>query len=203
MSGATGRRTSPGFAGIALVLLAAGHGRRFGGGKLRAPLAGRPLAHHAAATLAALPFACRIAVVGTDDLDLPRFGFSCLAPEGDDYPMSASLACGVTAAAGRDASAVMIALADMPLVSAGHVIRLVENFRGSRIASRDGAHLAPPAIFGRQWFGRLRALDGDKGARALLRRAPGVTADPLSLADIDTAEDLHGVARRLSGSPPP
>ena len=47
----------------ALVLLAAGQSRRFGGDKLGAPLLGKPLALHAADALAAIPFATRIAVV--------------------------------------------------------------------------------------------------------------------------------------------
>jgi molybdenum cofactor cytidylyltransferase len=45
---------------VALVLLAAGRGSRFGGGKLAAPLAGKPVIAHVAAATHALPLAQRI-----------------------------------------------------------------------------------------------------------------------------------------------
>lgn len=176
------------FQRVALLLLAAGHARRFGGQKLLAPLAGRPLAHHAAATLAALPFGRKIAVVGSVDLGLSQFGFTCVAVGGEDYPMSVSLARGIEAVAGSDA--VMIALADMPFVPPAHVVRLTERFRGSRIASSNGEILTPPAIFGAQWFDRLGSLSGDKGARSLLHGAPHVLSDAVDLIDIDSAEDM-------------
>lgn len=176
------------FQRIALLLLAAGHARRFGGQKLLAPLAGRPLAHHAAATLAALPFGRKVVVVGPVDLGLSQFGFTCVAVGGEDYPMSVSLAHGIEAVAGSEA--VMIALADMPFVPPAHVVRLAERFRGSRIASSNGKILMPPAIFGAQWFGRLGSLSGDTGARSLLQGAPHVLANAIDLTDIDSAEDM-------------
>lgn len=176
------------FQRIALLLLAAGHARRFGGQKLLAPLAGRPLAHHAAATLAALPFGRKVAVVGPVDLGLSQFGFTCVAVGGEDYPMSVSLAHGIEAVAGSEA--VMIALADMPFVPPAHVVRLVERFRGSRIASSNGKSLMPPTIFGAQWFGRLGSLSGDNGARSLLHGAPHVLANAIDLTDIDSAEEM-------------
>lgn len=55
---------------IAVVLLAAGRGERFGANKLRAELDGRPIAYHAPSRLAALPFGQRIAVVGAGTPDL-------------------------------------------------------------------------------------------------------------------------------------
>lgn len=190
MHGEIDQRTSAKFEQIALVLLAAGHSRRFGSQKLRASLAGKALAHHAAATFSQLPFGYKIAVVGGDDLDLPRFGFTCFPVRGDDYPMSISLARGIAAASATPARSVMIALADMPFVSAEHIVQLVERFRGSRIASSTNRRPMPPAIFGAQWFGRLGSLSGDKGARALLDTAPQLAADAAELADIDFVEDL-------------
>lgn len=176
------------FQRIALLLLAAGHARRFGGQKLLAPLAGRPLAHHAAVTLAALPFGRKVAVTGSVDLGLSQFGFTCVAVRGEDYPMSVSLAHGIEAVAGSEA--VMIALADMPFVPPAHIVRLAERFRGSRIASSNGKNLMPPAIFGAQWFGRLGSLSGDNGARSLLHGAPHILADAVDLTDIDSARDM-------------
>ncbi len=179
------------FENIALILLAAGHGRRFGGQKLSASLAGRPLAQHAAATFAALPFARHIAVVAQDDLRLSEFGFQILPIDQADQPMSQSIIAGVRVAQ-RDEkiSAVMIALADMPFVSADHVRALVRNFGGAIIASHNGEKPMPPAIFGRRHFARLLELGGDNGARDLINDAPCVAASQHILADIDTIEQL-------------
>jgi molybdenum cofactor cytidylyltransferase len=58
---------------VALVLLAAGRGSRFGGGKLAAPLAGKPVIAHVAAATQTLPLAQRILVAASDVPDLPGF----------------------------------------------------------------------------------------------------------------------------------
>jgi molybdenum cofactor cytidylyltransferase len=58
------------------------------------------------------------------------------------------------------------------------------------VASSDGLHVGPPALFGRGCFGELVALSGDAGARALLTQASLVEASSSELLDVDTAEDL-------------
>ena len=177
--------------GIAVVLLAAGRGVRFGGGKLAAELGGRALVLHAAGVLAGLPFARRIAVVGPGVPALGGLGFDAVfAAEG--APMSASLAAGVRAAEG--ARAVLIALGDMPLVPAAHLRALVAGFDGDRIASSSGGRVMPPAIWGARHFPALMALQGDKGAAALLVGAPWVALPAGAALDVDTAEDLARAA---------
>jgi molybdenum cofactor cytidylyltransferase len=180
-----------GFETIAVILLAAGHSRRFGTPKLASPLYGRPLAQHAGETLAALPFLARIAVTGADDLGLAELGFDIVALTGEDHPMSASLAAGMATARVCDPAAVMLVLADMPFVTGAHLEALVRGFDGDRVASSDGAEIMPPAIFGQGWFARLSALSGDKGARELLSGARAILAPAGSLADIDTPADLR------------
>jgi molybdenum cofactor cytidylyltransferase len=173
---------------LVAVLLAAGEGKRFGGGKLAADLAGRPLIDHAAATLAAIPLAGRIAVVSPETPDLSAFGFaSVLVPY--RQPQSRSLAAGVRAAEAAEADAALIALADMPLVPVAHLMALIAAFGGDRIATRS-FRILPPAIFGRHYFDSLGALTGDTGARDLLTGAPSIDLDPALAIDIDTPEDL-------------
>jgi molybdenum cofactor cytidylyltransferase len=55
-------------------------------------------------------------------------------------------------------------------------------------------------LFGRSWFERLGRIDGDTGARALLRNHPeDVATVPLATnADLDTPEDY---ARYTDGDP--
>lgn len=186
------------FAGVAVVLLAAGRSERFGANKLGAPLAGRPLAHHAAAMLSGLGFAHRIAVSGPATPRLAPLGFHCVPLDPPGAPQSRSIALGVTEAARRGARAVLIALADMPLVPARHVTALVEAFEGTPLATLAGAVPMPPAIFGRAAFPALMALDGDRGARDLLRAADTLALDPALALDIDTPADLAVAERFLS-----
>lgn len=187
----------PGFAGIAVVLLAAGRGARFGEAKLGADLGGRPLALHAAAMLAGLPFARHLAVVRDDTPDLAPLGWTVLPLDPPHAPQSRSLAIGVAAARAAGARGMLIALADMPLVPAGHVAALVAAFDGDRITSSAGGQHMPPALFGAMHFDALEALSGDRGAGALLAGAPCLPLPPGTELDVDRPEDLARAAGLL------
>ena len=193
----------PQFAGIALVLLAAGRGTRFGAAsKLIAPLAGRPVALHAATMLAALPFSHRFAVTGPGTPDLAALGFACLALYPPGAPQARSVALGVAAAQAAGAMAVLIALADMPLVPADHVRALIAAFDGDRIGTMADGVTMPPALFGAAHFAALTALTGDRGGAMRLAGAPIVELDPVLALDIDRPDDLARAEAYLADSAP-
>lgn len=176
---------------VAAVLLAAGRSRRFGqADKLEAQIDGLPLRLHAAGTIARLPLAHRIVVTGPEPAAWP--GFTIVVNDHPDAGMARSVALGVVAARACGAEAVLIALADMPFVTEDHFRRLLAagTAPGSRIGSSDGRTLLPPALFGADWFDALAALDGDRGARALLDGADRIEAAPESLIDIDRPSDI-------------
>lgn len=179
-----------GFEGLALVLLAGGQSVRFGGPKLIAPLCGKPLALHAATMLSAMPFAARYAVIGPDVPDLAALGFHTVPLDPPGAPQARSLALGVEAARKGGARAVLVALADMPLVPAAHIRALVSGFDGDRIATSSDGVSMPPAIFGHIHFAALAALDGDRGGAVRLKGAPTVPLDPRLALDVDRPEDL-------------
>lgn len=177
-----------------LALLAAGRSARFGAAdKLAAPLAGRPLALHAAETLAALPFLARVVIVGAEPRAFP--GYRPVLNPAPEAGLAGSVKLAARAAQELGAAALLIALADMPRVTAGHVNRLMAAAEApdAIIASSDGTRASPPALFAAGRFAELLRLEGDTGARALLRRATLITADPDTLIDIDTPEDLARV----------
>lgn len=178
------------FDGVVLVLLAAGRARRFGADKLAQDLAGMPVAHHAALKLAHLPFATRIAVCSTATPPLGALGYAIVPLEPEGAPLSRSIALGIAAAQASGASAVLLALADMPLVPASHFRALVEAFEGSPLATTAGGTAMPPAIFGRSSFAALQQLAGDRGARDLIATADTLPLDRLLALDIDTPDDL-------------
>ena len=181
------------------ILLAAGAGTRFGGGKLLHPLEdGAAIAAHAARNLAAagLPVT---AVVRPGDFPLAELleqegCYVTVCPDAD-RGMGVSLAHGVTAA--RDAGGWIVALADMPGIRPATIARVAQ-------ALAAGADIAAPAYqgdrghpvgFSRRFLHELQAMTGDSGARALVQRNQALvrlidTDDPGVLFDIDRRDDL-------------
>ena len=178
-----------------LVLLAAGRGRRFGdiGCKLDEPFLGRALGLHVVTALEGLPFRERVAVTGTAKVDYAAHGFEMLANDDPSLGMARSVGIGVMRAREVGAEAVLVALADMPRVTAAHIRRLFDASTGpeSVVASSDGRDPKPPALFGRERFDFLCALDGDEGARGLVRAGRHVVTSPAELIDVDRREDLE------------
>lgn len=184
---------------IGVILLAAGRSRRFGSAdKLLAPVAGMPLAFHAATRIAELAPGRRIAVCPDADAALAQglaaLGFEIAVNADAAAGLSRSLACGIAAAAHGNEAAALVVLADMPFVTATHLRELLVRFDPSKtpvVASTDGRTAMPPALFARSLFGRLQAGAGDRGGKALLDGAALVTAPPGELADIDLPGDIR------------
>lgn len=182
---------------VAVVLLAAGRSARFGTPKLAAELGGKPLAWHTAATLAQLPLHLRIAVTGPDTPALAALGFDCIALDPPGAPLSRSLLQGVKQAAARGASAVLVALADMPLVPFAHFEALLAAFDGTGIATRANGAFMPPAVLGSNLLQSLHEVQGDRGARDLLHGLPAIELRADQALDIDTPADLAHAERLL------
>lgn len=179
------------FSEIALVLLGAGRSRRFGTDKLAATLGGEPVIRRSAGLYAALPFAQRIAVLGPDTPDLADLGFTEVRRGEAEVPMAVSLAAGVRAVNTGRVRGIMVALADMPLVSEPHLATLAAAFDGSRpVCSELTGAPCPPAIFPAAMAAQLTAREGDHGAQALLAGALRITAGEDCLIDVDTPEAL-------------
>ena len=187
-----------------LILLAAGRSTRFGdiGSKLNEPFLGRPLGLHVAVALQGMPFKERLAIVDGTRLDYEPCGFTQIHNEDPGEGMSRSVRLGVERARAMEAQAVLIALADMPRVTATHIYRMFDavDGPGAVVASSDGNAPKPPALFGRDQFDRLLTLSGEDGARELVRGGRHVVTNPSELIDVDTPEELDEL-RRLVGDP--
>lgn len=178
---------------VALVLLAAGRSRRFDGGdKLVEPFLDKPLAFHVVTALEKIPFLARIAVVSGTTLDFSARGYEVVENPHPTQGQARSLCHGVSAACALGADAVLVALADMPRVTAAHVYRMFDAANGpdTVVASSNGTLPMPPALFGRDRFEALLALEGDEGARAMILAGRHVITTPAELVDVDTQEDL-------------
>ena len=186
------------------ILLAAGRGERFGGGKLVAPLRAGPNAGAAVGVAACRSLRAAVdevvAVVRPGDrsvaASLSREGARVVvAPRADDG-MGASLAAGVAVAGGADGF--IVALADMPWVAPATIRAVAEALRdGASIAApRHRGTRGHPVGFGAAHRDELAALAGDRGARAILdARAAAVryvdVDDPGTLRDVDVPADLR------------
>jgi CTP:molybdopterin cytidylyltransferase MocA len=195
--------------GVAAILLAAGSGSRFGGGKLLAPFRGRPLLESVLDELVRAPVDEVVAVLGADtgrvrEVCEARGARTTFNPDWE-RGMSTSVLVGLRAC-GPEVRAAVVVLGDQPLVGARAVERLVAAFEEGAgiVAATYGGEFRNPVLFAREAWPLLeRELAGDRGARALLRRYPelvvGVPCDDVAdPADIDTVEDLRRLEREAT-----
>jgi len=94
---------------------------------------------------------------------------------------------------------VMVLVCDQPRLSAEHLRALLTQHRISAVpitASVYAGKAGVPAVFAREVFPELAGLQGDRGARDLIRRhadrVEGIAWSDGS-ADLDVPEDLRGV----------
>ena len=176
--------------GIAFVLLAAGRSVRFGSDKLTASYEGRPLWEWAAAAAEDAGFQSRLIVVGRHSRIAAPDGWRTILNHRSEQGMGTSIAAAVSELDGF--SRVVIALADMPLVTTAHLRELAARSGAVFTRQNDGT-AGSPAAFPHSDFEALRGLTGDKGARSL--NLPDVTVLSVKaegmLFDVDTVADLQ------------
>ncbi len=181
------------------LVLAAGQSRRFGSDdKLLAPFRGRPLAGWAAEAMRDVALDRRLVVAGSADVAALYHGFEPLDGPGPEGGQADSLRIGVARAAELGATRLLVCLADMPLIG-GDVLEavLLACDADTASAASDGRVRMPPACFPAADLARLAALQGDRGAGALLSELPEaslVRVAPELLGDVDRAEDLARLA---------
>ncbi len=180
------------------ILLAAGSGSRFGGGKLLHRLHdGTPIGVASARNLRkALPGV--IAVVRARDDELAELfeseGIVVKDCEDAHLGMAHSLACAIRAS--MNANAWVIALGDMPFVTPATISAVADQ------VARSGRIVVPayrgerghPVGFGNRYRAELLGLAGDEGARSVLqlhaREVEVIDCEDAGiLRDIDTPGD--------------
>ena len=189
---------------VAGVLLAAGEGSRFGQPKALVELNGQTLAERGVGLLRAGGADPILVVTGAVPLELDR----TLTVDNPQWRtgMGSSLRAALQALSeagrgpevGNDIGAVVVALADQPLVGAEAVARLIAAYRGGAsvaVAAYDGQPRNPVLLAREHWPEVIATATGDQGARTFLRTRPelvtlvecGDTGRP---DDIDTPADL-------------
>jgi len=184
---------------IAAVVLAAGLGTRFAGPipKPLVPLAGRPLLDYALDAARASGLTPVVLVAADDSVaGLAPQDVTVVRNEAPERGIASSLQCALRALARRtDVDAVVVGLADQPLVGSGAYQRVGEAYAGgARLAFASyGGQRGNPVLVARDYWDEALTLTGDEGARVLFRRHPAIavpcdgTGSP---DDVDTPEDL-------------
>jgi molybdenum cofactor cytidylyltransferase len=185
------------------IVLAAGSGARFGGGKLTAPWRGGRLIDGALAAALAAPVREVVVVTGADAGVADRLGDDervRLVHARDHLDgMAASLRAGV-AALSADCDGVFVFLGDMPLIPPEVPPALAEALSSGADAAAPAfeGRRGHPVLFGRGLFPTLARLQGDEGAREVLRSLGASlvivpTSDPGVLIDVDAPGDLDAL----------
>lgn len=196
---------------VAGLLLAAGAATRMGRNKLLLELEGESLLRRAARRALAAGLDPVIAVLGHEAERTRRElqGLPCraLVNAGHARGMSTSLSAGA-AAVPPEADALVVLLADMPLVDEAMIRAVVERYQACGapvVTARYGEVTAPPTLYARRLFPELQGGEGEGRGREVVRRHRGEAAyldfPPSALADLDAPEDLERARRQLGGNP--
>ena len=201
---------------VAGVLLAAGEGSRFGRPKALVELDGQTLAERGVNMLRTGGADPILVVTGAAQVNLERIHtvYNEQWRTGMGSSLRAALQALTDAEGAQDQSAalavgaVVVALADQPLVGTDAVARLIAAYRGGAgvaVAGYAGKPRNPVLLAREHWPEVIAAATGDQGARAFLRARPELVTlvecgDTGSPDDIDTAADLDRVAARYRGS---
>jgi len=195
-------------ADVGLVLLAAGRSQRMGSPKQLLDVGGSPMLRRAAQS--ALASRCRpvVVVCGASAATVSRavadLDVQVVRNADWEQGIGTSIRCGIEAISMSDVDAVVLALADQPLLTAGAFDRLVGTWRSTGVpivASEYGDTLGVPALFDRSFFADLLALPPDQGCKVLVMRQPAAALGrcpcPEAEIDIDTPDEYARLLESL------
>ncbi|MGH3190469.1 MAG: nucleotidyltransferase family protein [Streptosporangiaceae bacterium] len=200
---------------VAGVLLAAGQGSRFGRPKALVELDGVTLGQRGVDLLRAGGADPILVVTGAASVQLsgiyPVYNPDWRAGMGSSlraalHALSREPAEPGESPLAQDVGAVVVALADQPLVGARAVSRLIAAYRAGAavaVAAYDGRPRNPVLLAREHWPEVIAMATGDQGARPFLRARPDLVtlvecADTGLPDDIDTPADLERAAGRLT-----
>ena len=193
----------------AAVVLAAGAGSRFGGGKLQASLGGRPLLDHVLGTIGSTGLGGLVVVLGPDAGPLEAIALArgaTIARNPDPgRGLSSSVQVGLAAIDGLPGGtrfeAALVLLGDQPGTSVVTIGALLgAEAAGGRaivVPRYRGGGGPNPALLLRPAWALAGELRGDRGFGPLIAARPELVVEvdlPGDNPDVDTAADLAALA---------
>ena len=189
------------------IVLAAGAGSRFGGGKLLAEIGGRPVLQHVLDAVADAGITDVVVVLGADaaavEAAVTWRAEQRVVNPAPDRGLASSLQLGFDAVR-DDASGVLVALGDQPLVSAGVIRALLQapdlDGRAVVVPVYEDERGRNPVLLRRPAFPLVAEAAGDRGLGPVLEAHSELVAEvpvPGANPDVDTGPDL---ARAIEAS---
>ncbi len=183
------------------ILLAAGAGARFGGNKLKAPVAGRPFAEYILSNLPADRLdKCVIVAADAELLHMAaEHGISGVINDQPEKGVSRSIRMGLQAIGPVDAC--MFCVCDQPLLTRETICGMLETYvPGTILALSCDGKRGNPVLFPSSLLSELNALGPDESGKNVIHAHPGLLrlyeiSDPAQLADIDTREQLTEIEK--------
>lgn len=185
---------------ITAIVLAAGSGSRFGGGKLIASLAGRPILQHVLDAIAEARIDDVVVVLGNDAGDIEaaiawRSEQRVVNPD-PSGGLAGSVRIGMNAVDAH-ATGVLVVLGDQPLLAPGTIRLLVEAEPPpgrTVVVPRYGEDRGRnPVLLARPAFGLVAETRGDRGLGPVLGAHPDLVHEVPAAGrnpDVDTPTDL-------------
>lgn len=178
-----------------------------GSTKVLLPWHGRSLIRHLAEVALASGLAEVIVVVGhqADEVTAALGKLPVQVVHNPAYAdgQSTSLHAGL-AAVPEHAAAVMVLLADQPLLTTDVIDALLTTFRETAapiVAACASGRRGNPVLFARELFPELATIGGDEGARSVIvahrDRLRCVEVDSAVFADVDTPEEYAALRRSI------
>ena len=194
---------------IAGLVLAAGASRRFGSTKQLLPLGGRALIDWPLDALRQNRMSQLVLVLGHDAAEIQRTanlsGIDVVLNPDYAQGMSTSLQCGL-ATLRAEISSVLVITCDQPLVSGAHLEKILDTGASGDypiVATDYGDYSGVPMLLARSVWPMAETIQGDQGARVLLRLRPDLASyvsseDPAMSLDVDTPEQYEALLRILA-----
>lgn len=184
---------------LGAILLAAGGSSRLGHSKQLLEIDGQALVKRQARTLLSLNPACVVVVTGAEAdgvrAQLAEFPVELVHNTDWESGMGRSLACGIRAMPERVRGALVL-LCDQWRISSDDIAELAGAWADNpqaAVASAFRDTFGSPAILPRAMFDRVSRLQGDSGARRILKKWHGEVIEvPIDNAavDIDSPHDI-------------
>jgi molybdenum cofactor cytidylyltransferase len=186
---------------VGIIVLAAGGSTKLGHPKQLVQYEGRSLVRRSVEIALAVDAASVIVVLGsnaqaiaTEINDLP---IEIVGNDAWSAGISSSLKAGLTKLVEfcPATEATLIMLSDQPFITEKTIRSLVDTYCSSDrpiVAAEYDGVLGVPALFDRSIFDELMSLEGDAGARVVIRRDPNRVAavpTPEAAFDVDTPSD--------------
>jgi len=189
------------------ILLAAGGSSRLGRPKQLLEFNGKMLIRRAAETLVHSKCDLIVVVLGAEiersSAELDGLDVAICVNENWQSGMSSSIIAGLNSLleTGTALDAVLITLCDQPHVDSTDIDQIVRAYTETLnpiVATQYGPTIGVPALFASEMFSKLLLLEGDKGARHLIREnielVRSVHIEKAAI-DIDTFDDLGNLTK--------